>query len=133
MTGECTDDTERIRESLRDILHILERDDFTMPPSVHIEVERNCQTIWKAVSGEHVDEIYPQYMHENNQSNEADIEQFPHDIGCDWSRGDNPRCEQRPTAYVGDIYYACEEHYDVFREWVNQSQHTDTNDGGSNE
>ena len=45
---------------------------------------------------------------------------FPHDEGCDWSRGERPRCEQSPTAHVGDIYYACEDHYEDFREWLNQ-------------
>lgn len=54
-------DQNRVKESLTDILHILKRNDIDLPPSVHIEVERNCQTVWKAVAGEDVDEIYPDY------------------------------------------------------------------------
>jgi len=43
---------------------------------------------------------------------------------CDWSRGERPRCNQTPTAYVGDIYCACEDHYDAFVEWLDRLDDT---------
>jgi len=51
-------------------------------------------------------------------SEREDEGKFPHDEPCDWSRGDRPRCNQMPTAHVGEIYYACKDHYDEFAEWV---------------
>jgi hypothetical protein len=49
---------------------------------------------------------------------------------CDWSRGKRPRCNQTPTAYVGDIYCACEDHYDDFVEWLDRSVGTDNESSG---
>lgn len=42
---------------------------------------------------------------------------FIMDEPCDWFDG-GEQCEQMPTAYAGDIYYACEEHYEDCKEWV---------------
>jgi len=50
-----------------------------------------------------------------------DTERFVYDEPCDWSRGGEPRCGERPTAPVGDIYYTCEDHYGQFSEWLNRS------------
>jgi len=51
---------------------------------------------------------------------------------CDWSRGEGPRCNQTPTAHVGDIYYACEGHYDEFAEWLDRSVDKDTEQEADN-
>lgn len=36
---------------------------------------------------------------------------------CDWHDG-NERCESTPAAYVGEIYYACEDHFEDYAEWL---------------
>jgi hypothetical protein len=64
-------------------------------------------------------------------SNGAEQVRFSLKKPCDWSRGERPRCNQTPTAHVGDIYYACEGHYDEFAEWVDRvDRETDRSKGG---
>jgi len=38
---------------------------------------------------------------------------------CDWvPEGETEECGRSPAAYVGDIYYACEEHFEARAEWL---------------
>jgi len=46
---------------------------------------------------------------------------FVHDEPCDYH--DDPQdadthCADEPTGYVGDIYYACREHFDRMADWL---------------
>lgn len=44
--------------------------------------------------------------------------EFVRDEPCDWHvSGDEP-CGEMPTAFVGDIYYACEDHFDDYRRFL---------------
>ncbi|MEE6210849.1 hypothetical protein U3A55_11890 [Salarchaeum sp. III] len=45
---------------------------------------------------------------------------FVHDQPCCWTPepGSKDQCRDTPTAYIGDIYYACEEHFEEFQEWL---------------
>jgi hypothetical protein len=38
---------------------------------------------------------------------------FAYDTPCDWAGG-GEKCGATPTAWVGDIYYACEDHYEDY-------------------
>lgn len=44
---------------------------------------------------------------------------------CDWTVGPDARCGVTPTATPGDIYYACEEHYEEMRDWIMDDQESD--------
>lgn len=47
--------------------------------------------------------------------------EFVLDRPCDWTVSpDGQSCGVTPTANPGDIYYACEEHYDDVRDWLDQ-------------
>lgn len=48
-----------------------------------------------------------------NNPTENGTERYVHDEPCD-----GPECSTTPTAYVGDIYYACEKHYPRFKELI---------------
>lgn len=40
---------------------------------------------------------------------------FALDYPCDWVGEADEQCGETPTAYVGDLYYACEDHHDEYR------------------
>lgn len=56
------EDKEEIRESLEEILHVMERKDFEAPPSVRIKIETNAQRVWKTLGESDIDAIYPEYL-----------------------------------------------------------------------
>jgi len=46
-------------------------------------------------------------------------ENYVYDEGCNWCEdGDGLPCDSTPTTYVGDIYYACEDHRDDMVNWM---------------
>lgn len=62
-------------------------------------------------------------MVDNDTETDDDEPEFTLDYPCDASTDDGPKatCGDEPTAHVGDIYYACEEHFEQMSEWVNET------------
>lgn len=57
----------------------------------------------------------------------AQPSRYPHDEPCDWTPvGTGAACGATPTAHVGDIYYACEDHFEQFRAWLEDGDETAT-------
>lgn len=38
---------------------------------------------------------------------------------CDWVV-DGEECESSPAAFVGELYYSCEEHYEARSDWLKE-------------
>lgn len=51
---------------------------------------------------------------------------FVHDEPCDWKpQGSDEACGATLTDNPGDIYYACEEHYEDMKGWLMEGVPTD--------